>query len=185
MSIITGSLGGILVSIIPGITSATGTVIAMNARGESSKRQTIITLSAVNTACAFFVVAVMFIILKSRSGATLAVMELISISEWSEILMPSNLSYLLISLLLGGTLSYFLTLKVGKIFAKKFANVPYALIVKLTISIVAILVFLFTGIFGIIILVISTFIGLLPVEWGVRRSHCMGVLLIPIILYFL
>jgi putative membrane protein len=185
MSIITGSLGGILVSIIPGITSATGTVIAMNARGESSKRQTIITLSAVNTACAFFVVAVMFIILKSRSGATLAVMELISISEWSEILMPSNLSYLLISLLFGGTLSYFLTLKVGKIFAKKFANVPYALIVKLTISLVGILVFLFTGIFGIIILVISTFIGLLPVEWGVRRSHCMGVLLIPIILYFL
>ena len=185
LSIITGSLGGILVSIIPGITSATGTVIAMNTRGESSKRQTIITLSAVNTACAFFVVVVMFIILKSRSGATLAAMELISVSEWNDILMPSNLSYLLIALLLGGTLSYFLTLKVGKIFAKKFANVPYALIVKLTISLVVILVFLFTGILGILILVVSTFIGLLPVEWGVRRSHCMGILLIPIILYFL
>lgn len=185
LSIITGSLGGILVSIIPGITSATGTVIAMNARGESSKKQTIITLSAVNTACAFFVVVVMFIILKSRSGATLAAMELISISEWNDLLMPSNLAYLLIALLLGGTLSYFLTLKVGKIFAKKFADVPYALIVKLTISLVVILVFLFTGILGILILVVSTFIGLLPVEWGVRRSHCMGVLLIPIILYFL
>lgn len=185
LSIITGSLGGILVSIIPGITSATGTVIAMNARGESSKKQTIITLSAVNTACAFFVVVVMFIILKSRSGATLAAMELISVSEWNDLLMPSNLAYLLIALLLGGTLSYFLTLKVGKIFAQKFANVPYALIVKLTISLVVILVFLFTGILGILILVVSTFIGLLPVEWGVRRSHCMGVLLIPIILYFL
>jgi putative membrane protein len=185
LSIITGSLGGILVSIIPGITSATGTVIAMNTRGESSKRQTIITLSAVNTACAFFVVVVMFIILKSRSGATLAAMELISVSEWENTLMPSNLSYLLIALLLGGTISYFLTLKVGKVFAKKFTNVPYALIVKLTISLVVILVFLFTGILGILILVVSTFIGLLPVEWGVRRSHCMGVLLIPIILYFL
>ena len=185
MSIITGSLGGILVSIIPGITSATGTVIAMNARGESSKKQTIITLSAVNTACAFFVVVVMFIILKSRSGATLAAMELISVTEWINILMPSNLSYLLIALLLGGTLSYFLTLKVGKIFAKKFANVPYALIVKSTISLVVILVFLFTGILGILILVVATFIGLLPVEWGVRRSHCMGILLIPIIIYFL
>ena len=185
ISIITGSLGGILVSIIPGITSATGTVIAMNARGESSKKQTIITLSAVNTACAFFVVVVMFIILKSRSGATLAAMELISVTEWINILMPSNLSYLLIALLLGGTLSYFLTLKVGKIFAKKFANVPYALIVKSTISLVVILVFLFTGILGILILVVATFIGLLPVEWGVRRSHCMGILLIPIIIYFL
>ena len=56
LSVITGSLGGILVSIIPGITSATGTIIAMNARGESSKRQTIITLSAVNTAWAVFTI---------------------------------------------------------------------------------------------------------------------------------
>ena len=185
LSVMTGSLGGILVSIIPGITSATGTILAMNARGESSKRQTIITLSAVNTACAFFVVVVMFVILRSRSGATLAAMELISVSEWTSLLMPANLSYLLIALLLGGTLSYYLTLKVGKIFARRFANVPYALIVKLTISMIVILVFLFTGFVGILILIIATFIGLLPVEWGIRRSHCMGILLIPIILYFL
>ena len=185
LSVTTGSLGGILVSIIPGITSATGTILAMNARGESDKRQTIVTLSAVNTACAFFVVVVMFVILRSRSGATLAAMELISVAEWTSLLMPENLTYFLISLLLGGTLSYFLTLKVGKIFAKHFANVPYVLVVKLTITLVVILVFLFTGIFGLLILIIATFIGLLPVEWGVRRSHCMGVLLIPIILYFL
>ena len=184
LSIITGSFGGILVSIIPGITSATGTILAMNARGESNKRQTIISLSAVNTACAFFVVVVMFIILRSRSGATLAAMELMSVSEWTNILMPENLTYLLIALLLGGTLSYYLTLKVGKIFANKFSKLPYALIVKLTITMIVVLVFLFTGIIGILILVVATLIGLLPVEWGVRRSHCMGILLIPILLYF-
>jgi putative membrane protein len=185
LSVVTGSLGGILVSIIPGITSATGTILAMNARGESSKKQTIVTLSAVNTACAFFVVAVMFIILRSRSGATLAAMELISVEEWTALLMPENLSYLLIALLLGGSASYFFTLKVGKIFAKRFVNVPYALVVKLTITLIAVLVFLFTGLAGLLVLLIATLIGLLPVEWGVRRSHCMGILLIPIILYFL
>ena len=181
----TGSLGGILVSIIPGITSATGTILAMNARGESDKRQTIVTLSAVNTACAFFVVVVLFIILRSRSGATLAAKELMSVSEWTVLFMPTYLSYLLMALLLGGTLSYFLTLKVGKIFAKHFGNVPYALVVKLTIMLIVVLVFLFTGLVGILILVVATCIGLLPVEWGVRRSHCMGILLIPIILYFM
>ena len=127
----------------------------------------------------------MFVILRSRSGATLAAMELISVTEWTSLLMPENLTYFLIALLLGGTLSYYLTLKVGKIFAKHFANVPYALVVKLTITMVVLLVFLFTGILGLLILIVATFIGLLPVEWGVRRSHCMGVLLIPIILYFL
>ena len=127
----------------------------------------------------------MFVILRSRSGATLAAMELMYVPEWTALLMPANLSYLLIALLVGGTLSYFLTLKVGKLFAKRFANVPYSLIIKLTISLVAILVFLFTGMMGILILILATLIGLLPVEWGVRRSHCMGILLIPIILYFL
>ena len=185
LSVITGSLGGILVSIIPGITSATGTILAMNARGESDKKQTIVTLSAVNTACAFFVVVVLFIILRSRSGATLAAMELMAVEEWTGVVMPANLAYLLIALILGGTLSYFLTLSVGKIFARHFANVPYQLIVGLTIAMVVILVFLFTGILGILILIVATFIGLLPVHWGVRRSHCMGILLIPIILHFL
>jgi putative membrane protein len=174
-----------LVSIIPGITSATGTILAMNARGESDKRQTIVTLSAVNTACAFFVVIMIFVILRSRSGATLAAMELISVSEWTGFLVPVNLAYLLIAVLLAGTLSYFFTLRVGKIFANRFANVPYALIVKLTITLIVALVFLFTGFMGVLILVVATLIGLLPVEWGVRRSHCMGILLIPIILYFI
>jgi len=185
LSITTGSAAGILVSIIPGITSAVGTILAMNVRGESDKRQTIVTLSAVNTACAFFVVVVLYIILRSRSGATLAVTQLVNIQEWTQIIMPANLIYLLIALLFGGTLSYFLTLKVGKLFAMYFSKIPYQPLVTSTISLIAILVFLFTGFTGLLILLVATFIGLLPVQWGVRRSHCMGILLFPIILYFL
>ena len=185
LSIITGSLGGILVSIIPGITSATGTVLALNTRGESSKRQTIVTLSAVNTACAFFVVVMMFVILRARSGAALAVMDLITIEEWSGLFIPLNIVYFLIALVFSGTLSYLFTLFCGKIFAKKFARVNYVLLVKITILFAIILVFLFTGLLGLFVLLVATVIGLLPVFWGVRRSHCMGVLLLPILLYFI
>lgn len=185
LSIITGSFAGLLVSIIPGITSATGTILAMNARGESNSRQTIITLSAVNTACAFFVVAVLFIILRSRSGATLAVMDLIAIKEWTQVIMPNNLIYLLIALLFGGTLSFFSTVFVGKIFANFFHKIPYQKVVLATIILIILLVFLFTGFVGLFILFVATFIGLLTVQWGVRRSHAMGVLLLPVMLYFL
>lgn len=185
LSIITGSIAGVLVSIIPGITSATGTIMAMNARGASGSRQTIVTLSAVNTASAFTVMAVLFIILRPRSGAALAVTELISIEEWSQFLMPMNLAYLLIVLIVGGALSFFLTIRIGKIFAKHFVKVPYAKVVLATIISICVLVFLFTGILGLLVLMVATIIGLLPVQWGVRRSHCMGVLLIPVILHFL
>ena len=185
ISVLTGSLGGILVSIIPGITSATGTILAMNARGESDKRQTIVTLSAVNTACAFFVVVVLFIILRARSGAAIAAMELITIQEWADLMMPTNLVYLLIAMIFGGMLSYFSTIYLGKLWARKFSKVPYQKVVMATIFLVTFLVFLFTGLLGLFILVAATLIGLLPVQWGVRRSHCMGVLLIPIIIHFL
>ncbi|RLF42498.1 MAG: hypothetical protein DRN12_00165, partial [Thermoplasmata archaeon] len=185
LSIITGSLAGILVSIIPGITSATGTILAMNIRGESSRRQTIVTLSAVNTACAFSVILVLFIILKARSGAALAIQQLIPIEEWNTMNIPLNLVYLMASLLFSGTLSYFFTIFIGKIFAQRFTGIPYQPLVVATIVIIIILVSLFTGLNGLLVLLVATFIGLLPISWGVRRSHCMGVLLLPITLYFL
>ncbi|MCK4415891.1 MAG: tripartite tricarboxylate transporter permease, partial [Thermoplasmatales archaeon] len=185
LSVVTGSLAGILVSIIPGITSSTGTILAMNAREGSGNEQTIVTLSSVNTASAFSVIVVLFVILRPRSGAALAVNELIAVEEWTSLMIPTDLIYLLMFLIFGGSLSYFLTLKIGKIFAKHFANVPYSLLVVLTVAMIAILVFIFTGIMGVLILIAATCIGFLPVFWGVRRSHCMGLLLIPIILHFL
>jgi putative membrane protein len=185
LSIVTGSLAGVFVSIIPGITSAIGTIIAINARERTGDEQTIITLSSVNTASAFSVIVMLFIILRSRSGVALAVNDLITVEKWSSITMPTNLSYLLIFLLLSGFLSYFSALKIGEVFAKNFNKIPYFLVVKIIIAMITILVSLFTGILGILILISATFIGYLPILWGVRRSHCMGLLLIPIILHLL
>jgi putative membrane protein len=185
VSILTGSLAGIFVSVIPGLTTATGTVLAMNARQKSSQEQTIVTLSSVNTAATFSVTVMLFIILRARSGVTIAVRELIAIEPWQSLVMPVGLVYLLMFLVLSGALSYFLTLYLGRLFAKKFHVIPYQSLVAFTLVFVSALVVLFTGILGLVVLFAATSIGFLPICWGVRRSHCMGILLIPIILYFL
>lgn len=185
ISVLTGSLIGIFVSLVPGITSATGTVIAMNARQKSSPEQTIVTLSSVSTAASFFVILVLFILLRTRSGVTIAINQLIAVDVWSSVEMPSTLIYLLMFLVFSGLLSYFLCLYFAKLFALRFHRIPYRSLVLFTIGFVLTLVILFTGIMGIVVLGTATCIGLLPIHWGVRRSHCMGVLLLPIILYFL
>ena len=185
LSIFSGSLAGIIVSIIPGITSSTGTILAMNAREGSGNEQTIVTLSSVNTASSFSVILVLFIILRPRSGAAIAVNELIPVEEWTTLMIPTNFLFLLIFLVLAGSLSYFLTIAIGKLFARKFSKIPYEPLVWATIGLVVFLVFLFTGFLGIVVLMAATCIGFLPICWGVRRSHCMGILLIPIILHFL
>jgi putative membrane protein len=185
ISVITGSIAGIFVSIIPGITSATGTVIAMNAREGSDHEQTIVTLSSVNTASSFAVILVLFIILRPRSGAAIAVNELIIIEEWLVISIPQMLSFLVIFIVLAGSLSYFFTIVIGRFFARGFSKIPYTKLVAGTILMVGVLVFLFTGVVGILVLFVATSIGFIPVLWGVRRSHCMGILLVPIIIHFL
>jgi putative membrane protein len=185
ISILTGSFAGIFVSLIPGLTTATGTVLAMNTRQKSSQEQTIVTLSAVNTAATFSVTVMLFIILRARSGVTLAVRDLIAIEPWDSFAMPLGLVYLLMFLILSGVLSYFLTLYLGSLFAKKFHIIPYQKLVVFTLLFICTLVVVFTGLLGLFVLFAATSIGFLPICWGVRRSHCMGVLLIPIILYFL
>jgi putative membrane protein len=185
VSVLTGSLAGVIVSIIPGVTTAIGTVLAMNVRQKSSREQTILTLSSVNTAAAFCVTLMLFIIQRTRSGVIIAINNLIVAEPWTSLLMPLTLTYLLMFLVLAGCFSYFFTLFIGKLFAKKFHIIPYQPLVIATLVFLGVLVFLFTGLLGLLVLCTATAIGFLPVCWGVRRSHCMGVLLIPIILFFL
>lgn len=185
VSIGTGTLAGVLVSILPGITTAIGTVLAMNLRQKASREQTIVTLSSVNTAAAFSVTLMLFILQRTRSGVMIAVNELIAVEPWTSLLMPVDLTHLLMFLVLGGSLSYFLTLFVGGLFAKKFQKLPYQSLVIASLIFLGVLVVLFTGPLGLLVLFTATSIGFLPICFGVRRSHCMGVLLVPVILYFL
>ena len=185
ISVMTGSVAGIFVSLIPGLTTATGTVLAMTVRERSSTEQTIVTLAAVNTAASFFVIVVLFVLLKARSGVTIAINTLLPAAAWADLLMPSTLAYLLMFLVLSGCISFFSTMYFAKLFAEKFSRIPYTALVGFTILFIVVLVVLFTGVLGFIVLLAGTSIGFLPISWGVRRSQCMGVLLIPMILYFL
>jgi putative membrane protein len=184
-SIVTGSFAGAFVSIIPGITSATGTIIALTTRGKVDERQAIITLSAVNTACAFLVIIALFVLLKARSGAAIVISNLIDVEEWSLSLPPLQLLHLLIPILLVGSLAFPLTCLIGKRMAGCIDTIPYKMLIKFTMVLLSILVFVFVGIIGILILFVATAIGLIPIFLGVRRSNCMGVLMLPLMIYFL
>jgi putative membrane protein len=43
----------------------------------------------------------------------------------------------------------------------------------------------FTGLFGLMVFLIATPIGMLPSFMGIRKSHAMGVIILPVILYFI
>ncbi|MCD6467840.1 MAG: tripartite tricarboxylate transporter permease [Thermoplasmata archaeon] len=185
VSILTGTLAGSFVSIIPGVTPATGTIIALTARGETDTKQVIITLSAVNTVNAILTLALLFTLHKTRSGVIVTLSNLLPVEEWTRFAPPVLLIHLLIPIIVAGSLAYPLTCFLGKKVAKHIDLIPYNILVKTTIVALTTLTFIFTGLTGLAVLFVATTIGLLPITFGVRRSHCMGILILPLMLHFL
>jgi putative membrane protein len=72
---------------------------------------------------------------------------------------------------------------VGKAVLKLHATIPLGHMVLGVIVFVTALVWFSTGWIGIGVLIVGTFIGLLPPRIGIRRSHAMGIILVPIMIY--
>jgi putative membrane protein len=73
--------------------------------------------------------------------------------------------------------------KVAKGLLKLHEVIPLQTMVLSVIIFVTILVYLSTGWIGIGVLIVGVVMGLMPPRMGIRRSHGMGIILVPIMLY--
>ncbi len=181
-SIVSGAVFGSMVSILPGITSAHATVMAMLARRNREPEQVILTLSGVNTANVIFCTATLFLTLRARSGTMIAINRIMEVQPWEGIAPHPALFQLLIAVLTASAFSFFITRYMGKQFSLFFCRIPYRKMLFCIIISLTLLVFVITGWLGLLVLFVATTIGLIPIYTGVKRSNCMGVLLLPIII---
>lgn len=161
--------------------------------------QVIITLGAVNTAAAMVIMAALFIVLKARNGTSIVINEMIVVEQWEGI-MPFQMTYIFVGMMIASLLGYYMTRYVGDIFAKGFidfieklgrhkkpedrAKTGYRKLIIWMIVTLFLLVFIFTGLKGVLILITASAIGYLPPQLGIRRSHAMGVLLLPVMEFY-
>jgi putative membrane protein len=147
---------------------------------ESSK-EFIVSVSGVNTSNAIFGLVALLVIGKTRSGAMVAVNEIMGIESLGfQVVLLFFTAILLTSLL-----SYFSTIWIGNNAHHMLRKLDYGKLCTAVLIGLAGMVFLFTGLFGLFIFIISIPIGMLPSFMKVRKSHAMGVILLPVILYFL
>ncbi|MDD4308739.1 MAG: tripartite tricarboxylate transporter permease, partial [Thermoplasmata archaeon] len=165
-----------MASWFPGISSAISTIISVyltksSDRGTESEgtdtetQEFIVSVSAVNTSVALFNLMALFVILKARSGAMKAVEGIISadLVAWEPLgNVPMAMSALLLSALVAGIVSIPLTLFFGKFFARRCSRVNYKLLVKSVIIFLLVMIALFAGLLGLIILAIATCVGMIP-----------------------
>lgn len=195
-SIASGSIASIA-SWFPGISAAISTIISVfltrpgepdSEERESETLEFIVSVSAVNTSVALFNLMALFVILKARSGAMKSVETIISseLVAWEPLgAVPMAMSALLFSALLAAIISVPLTLFFGKIFAKHCSRINYKLMVKSVIILLLVMVTLFAGALGMVILAVATCVGMIPPLIGVKRVHLMGCLIIPVIIFFI
>ncbi|MDL1898677.1 hypothetical protein FBQ82_20730 [Anaerolineae bacterium CFX7] len=81
-----------------------------------------------------------------------------------------------------GVMSFFLLLLYSRAAVWLVQKVNYRYISLATLFLLVGLVYFFTGLGGLAVMLVAIPIGWLPVLWGSRRMNCLGVLLVPITL---
>lgn len=155
----------------------------LEAQSTQQDLEVIAILSATNTAVTVMVLAFLYLVGRPRSGAALALNMMYPIDPWSAIEPPPDFIRLLAVTVASGLIAVPLMIKVGKGMLKLHELIPLRSLVMGVIMFVTILVWLSTGWIGIGVLITGTILGLMPPRIGIRRSHGMGIILVPIMIY--
>ncbi len=178
-SVLAGFFAGMTTGILPAVGSAQATIIAQRVTGENDHRSFIVAVSGVNTGNMIFGLIALYTISKARNGAVKAV----------EKILGGNLDFSTLMLLIGvvllcGGIGALLTRLVGGVFARNITRLPYVPLARGIVLMITVLVALVSGPKGLLVLLVSTFLGFLPPTIGVKRVHNMGLLMVPTLVYF-
>jgi putative membrane protein len=176
-----GIVAGATMSVLPGLTNASATALATTMR-KGSNEETIVSLSAVNTANAMFNLAVLYFYGRTRSGAVVAMKDLWSVDTWHDRI-PVDLANFGIVSLLTGFGSMLLTLWIGRFSVRRIQRIPYRGLSWGVLAYMIATVAIFTGAAGLLVFAVGIAIGILPVKLGIRRVALTGVLLGPVLVY--
>lgn len=172
-----GALGGLFAAFFPAVTGGIGALLAGHATAQRDDRLFLISQGA--SKVVYYVGAFLFFFVPgshlTRGGMA---------SMLSAFYMPyTSTTYwvAIAAMLLAGSWAFILLLWLSRVAAWLVTHVDYRWISAMTLMLLVGFVLAFTGWGGLLIAIVATGIGLVPVLWGSRRMNCMGVLLLPLI----
>jgi len=176
-----GLFSGALVGTLPAMGAAQATMLTqqMTGSGAGKDKEYLISIGAINTIVALFSLVSLYTIAKARSGAAVVVGALLP-----GLGLPELLIMLGVALLATG-ISCLLLMRTARWFVRSMSGISYTAVSKSIIAFLVVLVFLLTGLPGLLLLGVSTAIGLLAPLSGTKRSTAMGCLMIPLIVFYI
>ena len=165
-------------SFLPGLGSGQAAIIG-NTISRTDRKGFLILLGATNTLVMGFSFVSLYIISRTRTGAAVAIQKIIGEFSWKVLVL------ILSTALISGIVAFFLTIFLAKFFSKRIDKINYSKLSLIILVLLAIIILLVSNVFGLIILIISTFTGIYCISLGVRRTNMMGCLLLPTIIFYL
>jgi putative membrane protein len=172
-----GWSAGMLAGLLPGIGSSQAAMVA-NQTFRTRTRDFLTSLGGINAANIIFTLVAFYTLGKTRSGAVAAISQLTPSIGMNELVL------LMVAALATAMISVILVLKTAGLIITRIHSVSYKnLNLSIIISLLA-AVAIFTGPLGLLISLAGTLLGIAAIKIGIKRSHMMGFLIFPTILYF-
>ena len=171
-------IAGSICSFLPGLGPAQAAIIGSQFTKNLGEKGFLVLVGGLNTVNMVLSFVALYILDKCRNGAIIAVSKIIESFNYSHLILCLGCA-----LVVAG-IATFLAIVLSKIFSKVIVKVSYTLLCLCVVSLIIILVFILCGFLGLFVLVVSTFVGMVPALKGVGRNHMMGVLILPVIFYF-
>jgi putative membrane protein len=175
-----GSLGGIVAGLLPGLGATQSTILTQQAFGkkEGDGREFLISIGAITTCDIVYSILALWLINNPRSGIAVGVSKLLEVG-FNETLI--FISFIIIS----AGIATIITLKMTKVSLKFLRSINYQKLCLYTSIFLFVLTVIFSGFIGILILIVSIAVGMIPNYLNIRRTYGMGCLILPCILFFM
>lgn len=182
-----GGLAGLLVGVLPGLGAANAATLLLLLEGwfgrrgdrNAQDRAYLVTTSSLNTSEALFAIAALYLIGRSRSGASIAVEQILG-----GIVSPADLGWIALFMIAAGIVAAVIMWRTGAAFAARFQSVDQTGLNWGVVAFLTVLTLLLLGAGGLVILICATAVGLIPLLFGVRRAQLMGFFLVPTMLFY-
>lgn len=171
------SVIGWIASFMPGLGPAQAASIGTSIL-KFDEKSYLLLIGGLSTANMLLSLLSFYLFEKTRNGALVIVAQFLN---------PDFFAYLILLFvaLSAGGLACFLSLSLSRMFSQWIPKIPYRKFSLSIIIFISALVFFLTGWIGLLVLIVSTAISFIPENKGVAKSHMMGCLLLPVLLYFL
>jgi putative membrane protein len=173
-----GSIFGLIVGFLPAVGVSQAAVMAQTLARLGDPRNFLVTIGAISVANEIFSLNSLYLVNNPRSGASAAIQRILPEMSFQDFLT------IVASILISSSLTTTFLLFFAKKFYKLLLKVNYSILNIVMILFLSSLVFIFTGFIGLLVFFTCGAVGILTAELNIKRTHCMGCLLVPSMIFF-